>query len=107
MPTPAEAALWELLRRRQVSGAKFRRQHPLLGYVLDFYCPALKLAIELDGQIHDGGLELARDASRDRALAAYGATVLRFSNLKVLNTPDEVLAIIAAAVARAHHGLPR
>lgn len=51
-PTKAEACLWEILRSKQLEGYKFRRQHPMKGYILDFYCPELKLAIEVDGQIH-------------------------------------------------------
>jgi very-short-patch-repair endonuclease len=52
-PTPAEERLWDAIRRRQVGGARFRRQHPIAGFVLDFCCPERRLVVEVDGPIHD------------------------------------------------------
>jgi very-short-patch-repair endonuclease len=63
-PTPAEAALWELLRGKRVGNLRFRRQHPLGPFVLDFCCPSVRLVVEVDGGIH---LE-AEQAVRDQAL---------------------------------------
>ena len=53
--TPAEAALWKMIRGSRLDGRKFRRQHSVGLYILDFYCPAEKLAVELDGQVHSSG----------------------------------------------------
>ncbi len=64
--TPAEAKLWTYLRRSQLAGRKFRRQHSVGGgYILDFYCPAERLAIELDGATHDNALAQRYDEERD------------------------------------------
>jgi very-short-patch-repair endonuclease len=77
-------------------GLKFRRQHPLHHFVLDFYCPEWKLAIELDGDAHASNVRA--DTERTEALARFGVTVLRFSNRDVLQTIDSVLETIVAAV---------
>ena len=89
--TPAEAALWAQLRARRMQGLKFRRQHVALGYILDFYCPEYRLAVELDGSYHDP----ARDAQRDQALARWHVTVLRFPTDK---PTEEIISAIHAAV---------
>jgi very-short-patch-repair endonuclease len=89
-PTSAEARLWLGLRRRLVAGFKFRRQHILAGYVVDFYCPALRLVIEVDGGVHD--VQRARDAQRTLHLAQLGARVLRIPNARVLSDLPGVLA---------------
>ncbi len=91
VPTPAEAILWEALQRRQLSGLKFRRQHPVDAYILDFWCPACKLAIELDGSYHDSPEAQEHDAARQEHLESYGYKVLRFRNEQVLNCLPEVL----------------
>jgi len=80
-PTSAEALLWEGLRRRFVGGLRFRRQHIIAGYVVDFYCPSLRLAIEVDGSVHEAQRE--RDEQRTRNLAQLGVTVLRIPNARV------------------------
>ena len=83
--TAAEATLWSLLKGEQLDGRKFRRQHSVDKYVLDFYCPSEKLAIELDGEHHftDGGL--AYDEKRTNYLNSLNVQVLRF----VQRTPVE------------------
>ncbi|HEV3050280.1 MAG TPA: endonuclease domain-containing protein [Longimicrobium sp.] len=97
-PTAAEEVLWGVLRQRQVAGLKFRRQHPVGRFVLDFYCPSCKLAVEVDGEVHDQQTE--RDAERTRALETYGYRVLRFRNEQVMHElPSVVQAITAAAAA--------
>jgi very-short-patch-repair endonuclease len=93
--TPAEAYLWQALRNYQLEGLKFRRQHPLAGFVLDFYCPALRLVIEVDGEIHQQQQEA--DTARTEKLQYLGCTVLRFSNDDVLNNLNTVLTEIAQA----------
>ena len=87
--TPAEQVLWEALKGRQVAGLKFRCQHPVGPFILDFYCPARKLAVEVDGGVHDGQAEY--DEARTQQLNDYGYQVLRFRNDEVLNDLDSVL----------------
>ena len=95
--TVAEQALWERLRDRRLAGLKFRRQHALLGFVLDFYCPAANLAIELNGPVHAEPTQRQRDADRSEQLCARGVRVLRFSNEQALNGMEPVLATIVSA----------
>ena len=95
--TPAERMLWRVLRDRAVNGLKFRRQHPLDGFVLDFFCPEVKLCVELDGGIHDSQVE--RDAERTAQLAARGLRVIRFRNEEVEDDMTSVLHRIAKAAS--------
>ena len=76
--TGAERILWRHLRNRNFAGYKFRRQHPFDHYVLDFYCPAVKLAIELDGGGHNYRASEIRDRMRSDSLTREGIVVLRF-----------------------------
>lgn len=92
-PTPAERLLWERLRRRQLDGYCFRRQHPIDRFIVDFYCAEAGLVIEVDGASHDG--QIALDAERDAILATLGLRVLRVRNEDVLHDLDHVLARIA------------
>lgn len=93
--TEAEAKLWFHLRDRRLQGHKFRRQVPMLGYVLDFYCAERKLVVELDGGQHNEDEHLLRDEKRDAALQSLGISVLRFWNDQVFRDLDAVLAVIA------------
>ena len=93
--TPAERMLWRALRDRAVNGLKFRRQHPLDGFVLDFFCPEVKLCVELDGGIHDAQQE--RDAARTEQLEARRLRVIRFRNEEVEDDLPSVLSRIARA----------
>jgi very-short-patch-repair endonuclease len=102
--TPAEAALWALLRNRQLLGQKFRREHPIGRYFADFYCPAARLAIEADGSSHDG--RALRDHRRDAWLRRRGVTLLRFPNAMILHQPELVLAQVRNAIARSAPPLP-
>ena len=92
--TPAEAKLWTLLKSKQMDGKKFRRQHSVANYVLDFYCPEERIAIELDGQGHFEENQAAYDRKRDLFLASVGIKVLRFENKWVWNNPDGLLEIV-------------
>jgi very-short-patch-repair endonuclease len=96
--TDAETLMWKLLRNRQLGGAKFRRQHPIGPFILDFYCQQAKLAIELDGGGHTEPEQARYDAARSAALAGEGITVLRFWNNDVLKNTEGVLETILAAV---------
>jgi len=89
--TEAEAKLWSLLRNRQVKGKKFRRQHAIAGYVVDFYCNECKVAIELDGNFHVDAESRARDKSRTASLNEIGIVILRFWNADVMKDSTTVL----------------
>ncbi|MDI3342037.1 MAG: endonuclease domain-containing protein [Sphaerobacter sp.] len=95
--TPAEAVLWDALRGRKLQGLKFRRQHPIGPYVADFYCPSLRLVIEVDGEVHDQ--QRAYDAARTEHLAAFGYRVVRLRNEDVLHDLDSVLRRLAELAA--------
>ena len=92
-PTPAEAALWQRLRGRQVQGAKFRRQYTIGPFIVDFVCLEAQVIVEVDGPIHDYTLE--EDRIRQDWLESLGFTVLRFTNDEVLQTIGTVLERIA------------
>lgn len=92
--TPAEAALWTMLKGKQFEGRKFRRQHSVGYYILDFYCPAEKLAIELDGEPHFQEKQMKYDEKRTKYLNSVGITVVRFENKEVFQSPEGVLAEI-------------
>jgi very-short-patch-repair endonuclease len=89
--TPAEAKLWSLISNSRLSGRKFRRQHSVGPYILDFYCPAERLCIELDGNVHfmDKGYE--RDEARTEFLKAMNIKVIRFENKDVFENTEGVL----------------
>jgi very-short-patch-repair endonuclease len=91
--TPAEATLWNALRARQLEGRKFRRQVSIGPYVVDFYCAAEALAIEVDGESHAD--TEAYDAHRTSYLAAHGIRTLRFTNADVRDHLEAVLTTIA------------
>lgn len=86
--------LWGLLRNRKLEGRKFRRQHPISGYILDFYCHECNLAIEIDGSGHETEVGKAYDEERTEYLESLGLRVIRFKNEQVLNNVNAVLAAI-------------
>jgi very-short-patch-repair endonuclease len=92
--TDTEPILWRHFRNRNFAGYKFRRQHPVDCYILDFYCPTAKLAIELDGGGHNYRVGQIRDRARSEFLARNGNIVLRFWNHQVRQEPDSVLQAI-------------
>lgn len=89
--TEAEQALWERLRDRQLSGLKIRRQHRIGKYIVDFYCAAARLVIELEGSIHDTPEQKEYDKVRFEELRSRGLKILRFRNAEVLNNMESVL----------------
>ncbi len=92
VPTPSERLLWAALRDRQVYGLKFRRQHAIGPFAVDFFCAAHRLIVEVDGPIHDSQRE--HDAERQRLLEACGYSMLRFSAAQVeYALPSITLAI--------------
>jgi very-short-patch-repair endonuclease len=94
--TKPEQALWSLLSRRKLSGLKFRRQHPIEPYIVDFYCASANLVIELDGESHEG--RQLYDANREEHLTRIGLKVLRITNDDVLSNLDGVAVAILRAV---------
>lgn len=95
-PTEAERALWRHLRLRQLAGCKFRRQQPLVRYIVDFVCFENQLVIELDGGQHCE--QVAYDVARSEWLRAQGFRVLRFWNHEVLQDIEAVKEVIKEAV---------
>ena len=83
-PTPAEDLLWQRLRDRRLAGFKFRRQHSVDRFIVDFYCPQTRLVVELDGPIHEQSRE--HDAVRQEFLETRGLRVLRFQNGQVMES---------------------
>ena len=94
--TPAEQHLWNALRNKQLMELRFRWQHPVGRFILDFYCPSHKLVIEVDGGIHD--LQREYDSERTQEIKCYGYRVLRFRNEEVLGELERVLESIVKAI---------
>jgi very-short-patch-repair endonuclease len=89
--TPAEAILWNALKCKKICNKKFRRQHSILDFVVDFYCPSDKLIIEVDGGAHDDIMTELSDFERDNKLTELGFLIIRFSNDEVYNNLEWVL----------------
>jgi very-short-patch-repair endonuclease len=90
--TAAEKKLWSFLRMKQIDSYKFKCQHPIYRYILDFYCHEKRLAIEIDGNIHDSQQE--HDRYRDEFLHSIGIRTLRIKNEDVLNNIEKVIEMI-------------
>ena len=95
-PTQAESVLWRHLRGQQISGYRFRRQHPIDRFIVDFYCREAGLVIEVDGSVHDSREAKEYDEARQKFLEQRGLTVMRFRNAQVVNDTNMVLASIFA-----------
>jgi very-short-patch-repair endonuclease len=93
--TPAEAKLWQRLRRRQLSGHYFRRQHPIGNFITDFYCAEARLVVEVDGDVHV--MQEEYDSVRTEWLEERGYRVIRFTNDEVFRQLDVVLESILTA----------
>lgn len=96
--TWAERLLWERLRGGQLGGLKFRRQHGILEYVVDFYCPDLRLAIEIDGASHDTPEAQTRDALRERAIRSMDIAFFRVRDEAVNEDVDAVVGELRAFI---------
>lgn len=92
--TPAEAHLWAALRGGKLLGLRFRRQQVIGDFIVDFYCHAAQLVVEVDGDIHAAQAEY--DAERTDYLQTHGLHVLRFSNRQIMTNTDAILMSIAA-----------
>ncbi|TWT77957.1 hypothetical protein Pla123a_17560 [Posidoniimonas polymericola] len=103
--TYPEQVLWYALGSKQLRGLKFRRQHPIDRYVVDFFCGEGNLVVEVDGESHEG--QQVADSRRQGRLTDLGFNLLRVSNDEVLENLDGVLeAILKAAIAGGAHPLP-
>ena len=98
----AESKLWWRLRGKQL-GTKFRRQHSIDSYIVDFYAPSCKLAIEVDGDSHFTAQAVEYDLQRTAHLERFGIEVIRFTNAEVLENIEAVLDAISQAVKRRNH----
>jgi very-short-patch-repair endonuclease len=92
--TPAEAALWSSIKNKKIAGLKFRRQHSVGNFILDFYCPAIKLCIELDGDHHYTPEGMLSDERRTVYLNSKNITVIRFENRLVFEDLDFIIESI-------------
>ena len=97
-PTEAESIVWEILKSRSIDGHKFRRQHIIKDYIVDFVCLHKKLVIEIDGQYHLEDKQIVKDKSRTEDLQKSGFTVIRFTNEEVVANTQEVLRNIKKAL---------
>lgn len=92
--TEAEKKLWQYLRNKQMNGYKFYRQYGIGNYIADFYCPKLKLVIELDGGQHYTEEGLEYDKTREDYMSSLGIKTIRFSNSDIMKNIEGVLEII-------------
>lgn len=93
--TPAEAKLWTVLQQKKLDGRKFRRQHSIGNFIVDFYCAEEKLVIELDGQVHN--FTAPRDEVKEKFLGEMNIKVIRFENKHVFENLEGVLTMIRKA----------
>ena len=96
--TASERALWDMLRRRQLWGLRFRRQHPIGPFVVDFVCLERRLIVEIDGEVHELASRIEHDVGRDRWLARQRFKVVRISSGVASEDPEQACAMIAAAL---------
>jgi very-short-patch-repair endonuclease len=89
--TSSEVLLWKALRGRQFEGLKFRRQHPIEGFIVDFCCVEFNLVIEIDGDVHYTVENQKRDGWRQQIIEQAGFTVVRFTTEEIINHFDGVL----------------
>ena len=90
----AEESVWSVLRGGRIDGHKFRRQHPIGPYFVDFACDRLRLIIEIDGGVHQLDEVMARDRQRQQALETFGWTVIRMTNDKIFSAPEVLIEAV-------------
>ena len=98
--TKAEAVLWKKLRDRNVFSIKFRRQHPVYNFIVDFYSHEYKLVIEVDGEIHNDEIASRYDLGRTEVLNNFGLKVIRFTNNQILCSLDSVIEKIQREIPK-------
>ncbi|MEI6696971.1 MAG: endonuclease domain-containing protein [Bacteroidota bacterium] len=98
--TIPEEKLWNYLRRKQLMALRFRRQHPINRFIVDFYCHAFKLVIEIDGSIHQKEIQQERDENRTYELQAIGLTVIRFTNNEIMTNIAKVIKEIEMHISK-------
>lgn len=96
--TPPEARLWQAVRAGRMNGLKWRRQHPVGPFILDFYCAVAALAVEVDGAVHDDPDQIARDRRRTAWLERQGLKVIRIASVDVRDDLDGVLDYVLRTV---------
>ena len=96
--TECERLLWSRLRGKQLNGVQFYRQKPIGSYIVDFYAPAARLVVEVDGPQHQDQIHTQNDAHRDKSLKSQGLRVIRFTNLQVLQDLDAVAWVVGEAL---------
>ncbi|HTE32798.1 MAG TPA: endonuclease domain-containing protein [Chryseolinea sp.] len=94
--TPSERKLWNCIRSGRLKGFKFRRQHPVADYIVDFFCLQCKLALEIDGGYHRDLEQIKYDNDRNRVLAEFGIRTIRFTNTEI----DEDLPMVVREIER-------
>ena len=99
-PTPAERRLWSCLRAKKLNGQKFRRQHVIDGYIVDFFCRNQSLVVEVDGDHHSEADAMWHDERRTEHLESRGLRIIRFPNEQVMKNLTQVLESITAAMTR-------
>lgn len=105
-PSLGEKVLWQYLCNRQFHGLKFRRQHGIGKYVVDFYCAEAKVAVEVDGDFHAEPTAVAYDRERDSYIRQHGVRVIRFIAIDVIGNTDDVLNTLQKELKRYTY-LPR
>ncbi len=105
--TSAEAAMWRILNKRQIEGLRFRRQYSIGPYILDFYCPDIRLCIELDGEIHYNECAAQHDAVRTRFLESHDIHVIRFENRDVFQSTQSIIEYIKQTANQLRQPTPR
>ena len=91
LETEAEKQLWSRLNKNQIIGLQFRRQHPINRFIADFYCPKIKMIIEVDGSIHELPEYQSHDIGRSEVLNDFGITVIRFTNEQIIEKTDSTV----------------
>jgi len=97
--TPSEQLFWQAIRNRAIDNVKFRRQHPFEQFILDFYAPEIRLAIEVDGKAHDDPERKRYDKWREDILNGFGIEVIRFTNDEVGLDLDSVIQRLRTVIA--------
>ena len=89
--TKTETIIWSRIRKRQVNGTKFRRQFSIGPFIADFYCPRLKVVVEIDGPYHNSRRQIEYDLRREKYIEQFGILILRYTNDDVYDRLDEVI----------------